>query len=152
MKRLISFFMIWFFITAPLRAQTDSFPATKLAGHWSGKGAIIVSWCAQDSLPIHIAIHNDATVSGNIGDATIVRGTLRVNSWLLRLLGNSTYVIETELRDALIANEHIRRRHFTLFLDLTNDGLRGGFHSSGSKGGGKNAMKLSGSGLLLVKQ
>ncbi len=151
MRFIHIFTVIALLFIATGQAQIESFPGAQLLGRWTGAGAIIVNWCAQDSLPVNIVIHKDGTVSGKIGDATITDGQFRLNSRVLRFLGNSTYLIEADLSGALIAKENIERKHITLFLDFKNGRLSGGFHSSGGKGGDKASMKLSGSGLALVR-
>ena len=151
MKFFINLSLSLWFMLSVVSAQIESFPPAKIIGHWTGKGKIIVSWCRQDSLPVDMEIHKDGTVSGTIGDAPIRKGQFRLNSGFLRFLGNSTYLVEADLEGALVAGENISRNHITLFLDFKNGLLSGGFHSSGQEAGGKERMKLSGSGLVLVK-
>ncbi|NOX38849.1 MAG: hypothetical protein GXO78_15060 [Calditrichaeota bacterium] len=124
-------------------------PFRELAGHWQGKGEIIVSWCQQDSLPFDLYIQADGTVSGRIGDAVIRDGALRWNRWWLRLLGNPDYVIHVHLEGPLVKDEGIVRKELNVLIDHSNDVLTGGFHSSGKKWGGRGRMKLSGSGVML---
>ena len=45
-----------------------------MVGHWEGNARIIVSWCHQTNLPVAVDIHADGSVTGKIGDATLVGG------------------------------------------------------------------------------
>jgi hypothetical protein len=51
----------------------------------------------------------------------------------------------------IIKKEKIRRESIRVFLDFENPFFVGGFHTSGSKFGGKEKMILSGTNVKLVK-
>jgi len=61
------------------------------------------------------------------------------------------YVVEVKLSGALVEKEAITRDGMKIFLDYRNGKLVGGFHSTGRKAGVKRVMKLSGTGVRLVK-
>ncbi len=124
---------------------------SRLPGHYQGSGEIIVSWCQQESLQMDIVIHDDMHVTGTIGDAAIRQGMVRHNSQLLQLSGNPDYVIYADLQGDLVAYEHIHRNSIKLIVDYEEGELIGGFHTSGTKFGGKETMMLSGTDLVLTK-
>ncbi len=124
-------------------------------GLWKGEGKIIVNWCNKRSLDISIQIHEDSTVKGKFGDAIIENGKIKRNSRILRLLGNSEYLISGKLHGAIIKEESISRKGLK-YLSLTYDRgqLVGGFYTTGKSGlfdkaGRKNKMKFSGIHVLL---
>ncbi len=120
-------------------------------GTWKGEGRIIVAWCEQKHLSFELHIDKDGNVSGKIGDALIQHGKLKQNNMVYRWLGNREYIIDAKLSNYLIEKENIQRESIRIFLDLNNYFLTGGFHTSGSKFGGKEKMILSGSSIKLVK-
>lgn len=118
-----------------------------LEGHFSGKAKIIVSWCKQDSLAFDLKIDKSGVVSGVIGDANIIRGNVKKNTW-----GSRNFIIEAELSGYIVGNEKIRRESIHIPFDLVETRLIGGFGTSGSKLGGKERMILSGANLILIRQ
>jgi len=135
-------------------AQAQTSLATSLKdfiGTWKGEGRIIVAWCEQKQLPFELQIDIDGNVSGKIGDALIQHGKIKLNNIMYRWLGNRKYIIDAKLSNHLIGNEKISRESIRVFLDFESPFLVGGFHTSGSKFGGKEKMILSGRSLELVK-
>jgi len=126
-------------------------PKENFIGTWKGEGRIIVAWCEQKKISFEVQIDTDGNVSGKIGDAHIRHGNLRLNNIIYRWLGNREYIIDAELSNYLIEKEKIRRESIRIFLDYKESSFTGGFHTSGSKFGGKEKMVLSGSRVKLVK-
>lgn len=122
-----------------------------LIGTWKGDGKIIVNWCNRKTLSFELLIDSHGNVSGKIGDADIHRGKMEPNRMIYRWLGNREYVIQAELSGHLVKKEAIQRNSIRVFLDFENPDLVGGFHSSGSKFGGKKKMILSGLSVKLTK-
>ena len=120
-------------------------------GTWKGEGKIIVTWCEQKQLAFELQIDSDGNVSGKIGDAHIRHGKIRLNNIIYRWLGNKKYIIDTKLSNCLIKKEKIKRDSIRIFLDFQKPFLTGGFHTSGSKFGGKEKMIFSGNSVKLVK-
>lgn len=121
-------------------------------GRWKGSAEIIVTWCKQKELPIEIEIFPDGRVTGKIGDAIVENGRFSETSGMLVWLGNSRYVISAGLKGPIVKAEGITRKSIELFVNLSDERLTGGFHTSGGKFGGKDSMMLSGSGLNLLRQ
>ena len=96
-------------------------------------------------------IDMNGNVLGKIGDAQILHGKIRLNNIVYRWLGNRKYIIVAKLTNYLIKKEKIRRESIRVFLDFENPLFVGGFHTSGSKFGGKEKMILSGTNVKLVK-
>ncbi len=119
---------------------------SKLSGYYVGKGEIIVNWCKQDSLLFDIKIDDNNLVTGKIGDAKIIKGKIHGN-----FFGSTKYIIDATLEGYLIKKENIRRNSIRIPCDFVRNSIVGGFHTSGSKFGGKKSMKLSGTALLLNK-
>lgn len=147
MKKII-FIALLLFTFFSLRAQNID---DKITGNWSGKGKIIVTWCKQDSLSFDIKIESDGKVFGKIGDAEITDGKIEKRSAIMKALGNGDYIITGKLNGKLAAKENIERDSFILMFSKEGNFLRGGFHTSGSKFGGKDEMVLTVSPLELKK-
>lgn len=120
-------------------------------GSWKGEGNIIVAWCEQKQLSFELQIDMNGNVSGKIGNAQILHGKIRLNNIVYRWLGNREYIIDAELTNYLIEKEKIRRTSIRVFLDFESPFFVGGFHTSGSKFGGKEKMILSGTALKLFR-
>ena len=120
-------------------------------GTWKGEGRIIVAWCQKKQLSFEFQIDINKNVLGKIGDAQILNGKIRLNNIVYRWLGNRKYIIDAKLTNYLIKKEKIRRESIRVFLDFENPFFVGGFHTSGSKFGGKEKMILSGTNVKLVK-
>ncbi len=153
MKRLIkttTFAVLGGIMLAPFAHASDGVPAG-MAGKWKGSGKIIVTWCEQKELPVEIEIFQDGRVTGRIGGAAVENGRVAANSGMLVRLGNPKYVISADLKGPIVKAEGIVRTAIKLFVNLDDGRLTGGFHTSGGKFGGKDAMMLSGSGLALIR-
>jgi hypothetical protein len=120
-------------------------------GTWKGDSKIIVTWCEQKQLSFELKIDMDGNVSGEIGNAHIRHGKIRLNNIIYRRLGNKKYIIDAELSNYLIEKEKIKRESIRIFLDFEKPFFSGGFHTSGSKFGGKEKMVLSGINIKLIK-
>jgi hypothetical protein len=151
MTRFISLAVI-FFAAAILRATEPAVPPA-LTGYWDGDARIIVSWCRQPNLHVAVDIHRDGSVTGKVGDATIVKGRLEQNrGWIGRKLSLATdHIIKAELSGPVVAAESVTRERVSIPLDLVGDALVGGVHTSGAKFGGKNKMILSAASLKLKR-
>ena len=124
-------------------------PNEEFAGTWKGEGRVIVAWCEQKQLSFELQIDMGGNVSGKIGDAQIRHGKIRLNNIVYRWLGNRKYIIDAKLLNYLIEKEKIKRESIRIFLDFEKPFFVGGFHTSGSKFGGKGKMILSGTGVKL---
>jgi hypothetical protein len=105
-----------------------------MTGHWEGNSQIIVSWCHQKNLSVAVDIHADGSVTGKIGDATLVGGRFAVNrGWLGRKLNLATdYIITGQLNGPIVAAESIARERVFIPLNLKDNALLGGINTSGS--------------------
>ena len=154
-QKIIIIIYIVFLVFHPLKeakalnGQTTS--KEGFIGTWKGEGKIIVTWCEQKQLLFELHIDVDGNVSGLIGDAHIRHGKIKLNNIIYRWLGNKKYIINAELSNYLIKKEKIIRESIRIFLDFKKPFFTGGFHTSGSKFGGKEKMILSGISVNLVK-
>jgi hypothetical protein len=123
----------------------------EIVGTWEGEGRVIVAWCEQKQLSFELQIDIDGSVTGKIGDAQILHGKMKLNNIIYRWLGNRKYIIDAKLMSYIVFKEKIKRESIRVFLDFENPFFVGGFHTSGSKFGGKEKMILSGRSLKLVK-
>src|SRR5208283_5791799 len=82
-----------------------------MVGHWEGNARIIVAWCRQTNLSVKVDIHEDGTVAGTVGEATLAQGHFQKNrGWLGRKLNLATdYIIKGNLNGAIVQAEGITR-------------------------------------------
>jgi len=153
-KLKITFYIVFLvlLLLSEVRAQ-NSWPISQedFLGTWEGEGKIIVSWCEQKQLSFKLQIDSDGNVSGDIGNAQIRHGKIKLNKIIYRWFGNRKYIIDAKLSNYLIEKEKIRRASIRVFLDFENPFFVGGFHTSGNKFGGKVEMILSGTKVKLIK-
>jgi hypothetical protein len=112
----------------------ESIITPAMTGPWEGNARIIVSWCHQTNLPVAVDIHADGSVTGKIGDATLVAGHFQSNrGWLGRKLNLATdYIITGKLDGAIVAAEGITRDKIYIPLDLKDNAFVAGINTSGS--------------------
>lgn len=115
----------------------------EFAGHWTGEGEIIVSWCEQPTLAYDLTIAPDGTVTGRVGDAEIRNGEFSKRSFIMRWLGNGEYIIRADLEGDLVAAERIGRKSMNLFLFPKEEFIEASMNTSGPKTGGKEKMFLT---------
>ena len=107
--------------------------------------AIVVNWTKQKSLPLQLEIDSGGKVTGTVGDARLLDGKFVSNA-----LGSTRFRVHGRLEGDLIDQENIRRDAVDILFNAADDGsLVGGLHSSGSKFGGKESMKLSATKMVL---
>ncbi len=124
-----------------------------MAGRWEGIAQIMVPWCHQTTLPVQVDIHLDGSVTGMVGDATLVGASFQPNhGWLGRRLNLATeYMIAGNLEGAIVVAESILRERVRIPLDFTGSGFKGGLNTSGSNFGGKEKMWLDAAFLELSR-
>ena len=153
-KLQITFYIVFFALHPLNEAQASNklvISKEDLMGTWKGEGRVIVAWCEQKQLLFELRIDMNGNVLGKIGDAKILHGKMKLNNIVYRWLGNRKYIIDAKLTSYLIEKEKIRRASIRVFLDFENPFFVGGFHTSGSKFGGKEKMILSGTKVKLIK-
>src|ERR1017187_338560 len=106
----------------------ESIITPAMVGHWEGNARIIVSWCRQTNLTVAVDIHADGSVTGKIGDATLVAGNfLSHRSWPWRHT-----IITGKLVGAIVAAEGITRSYVTMICDFSNGSFKGQIDTNGS--------------------
>lgn len=126
-------------------------PTAAMAGDWAGTARITVDWTLRRELDVRVAIREDGSVSGMIGDAQLRDGRIRPNrSRVARAMGLGTdYVIQGRLAGSIIQAEAIARDVVRLTLNWTGSTLEGELVTSGSHELRRDDMVLTASGLVL---
>jgi hypothetical protein len=121
-------------VAALISCTAENIVTPAMAGHWEGNARIIVSWCRQKNLPVAVDIQADGSVTGKIGDATLIGGSFEANrGWLGRKLNLATdYIITGKLDGAIVAAEGIARDKIYIPLNLKDNAFLGGINTSGS--------------------
>jgi hypothetical protein len=108
--------------------SAESIVTPAMVGHWEGNARIIDSWCHQTNLTIAVDIHADGSVTGKIGDATLVAGHLLPHhTWPWR-----HSIIIGKLDGAIVAAEDITRSHVTMICDFSDGPFKGQIDTNGS--------------------
>lgn len=126
-------------------------PDAALVGEWSGSAHITSDWCLQREIGVHVRIHDDGTVQGQVGDAALRDARIRSNrSPVARAMGLGTdWVIEGHLNGPIILHEAVVRELVRLPLNWTGSALQGELATSGSYEPRRDDMVLLASGLVL---
>ncbi len=140
-KYFLLFFIMFLFVIL--------FANDNIYKNWIGKGKIIVSWCEQEYLHFNITINKDNIVEGTIGDAEIINAKVSKRNFIMRLFGNGKYIIKGDLKGDIVKKEQIQRKSFQFMFSMKNGKIDGGMHTSGSKVGGKEKMKLTVTDIIL---
>lgn len=135
---------------APARALAQP-PIAAMAGEWAGTARITADWTLRRELDVRVAIREDGSVSGMIGDAQLRDGRIRPNrSRVARAMGLGTdYVIQGRLDGSIIQAEAIARDAVRLPLNWTGGTLDGELVTSGSHEPRRPDVVLTASGLVL---
>lgn len=122
-------------------------------GHWEGAARIIVSWCHQTNLRVVVDIHADGSVTGKIGDATLVDGHfLSHRTWPW---GHS--MITGKFEGDIVAAENITRKQLKMICDFKDGSYTGQIDTEGalcvfsSEKTRKEKMALTAIGLKLAQ-
>lgn len=126
-------------------------PDSALVGEWSGTAHITVDWCLQRELAVRVRIHDDGTVQGQVGDATLRGARIRSNrTRIARAMGLGTdWVIEGHLSGPIILHEAVVRELVRLPLNWTGSTLDGELATNGSYEPRRDDQVLLASGLVL---
>ena len=136
----------------PAAGSSQSNPTLdSMAGIWCGSARIVVDWTVQKKLGLRLTIDRLGNVTGQVGDAQLTSGRIRVNRGPVgRMLNIKTdYIIVGNLRGPIIAAEGVARSELKIPVNWTGSEFHGSVHTDGSSFGGKARMVLSASGLLL---
>ena len=136
---------------ATLRAGDDVFPPREVLGKWVGSAHIVVDWTRQQDLAVSVTIHDDCSVTGTVGDATLIDGKFKTNRGAIGKALNlgDDYIITGQLQGAIIASEGVRRESVFIPFNIGAGQLAGGVATSGSMFGGKESMVLTAQHLVL---
>jgi hypothetical protein len=115
--------------SSALRAQTAKPP---MLGVWQGVGVVVVPWLHERTIPVSLTIMANDSVSGTVGDATLVgarfarRDTSNVGTrW------KTEYIITGNLTGPVVRIEGIWRPGISILLNWNGADFIGGFATSG---------------------
>ena len=119
-----------------------------LEGTWKGDAKIIVDWVQNTQLAITLTIDAEGNVTGKVGDAELIEARVHLRSIDM----NRDFRVHGQLEGDLVAAEGVQRGEVDILFDHPDaDTLVGGLHSSGSKFGGKDSMKVSAMNMTLKR-
>ena len=103
-----------------------------MLGVWHGEAAVVVPWLRQRKLPVTLTILANDSVSGTIGDATLVGWfTTRDRASRTGLRWNTDYIIIGHLEGPLIRAEGVSRPSVQIPLNWNGNELVGGLATTG---------------------
>ena len=119
---------VFVFLVALNLGAAENIVTPAMVGHWEGNARIIVSWCQQTNLTVVVDIHADGSVTGKIGDATLVAGHfLAHRTWPWRHT-----IVTGKLDGAMVAAEGIARSAVTMICDFNDGSFTGQIDTNGS--------------------
>ena len=133
---------------APSHAQR---PDSAMVGAWLGSARVTVDWTVQKQIDVRVAIYADGSVTGMIGDASLVDAHLRsTRTFLQKALRLGTdYVIEAGLAGPIIRAESVQRQSVRIPLSWNGSAFTGTISTDGSFEGGRDIMRFTASDLVL---
>ena len=122
-----------------------------MVGAWSGSARITVDWTSQKMLGVNLAIHADGSITGTVGDATLVGARMHGNRTVLQRAAHlgSDYIIAAGLAGPILRTEGIQRASVRIPIDWTGSAFTGYIATSVTYDGGREAMKLTAVDLVL---
>jgi hypothetical protein len=126
-------------------------PQAAMVGAWSGSASITVDWTQQKALEVRVTLSADGSIAGTVGDATLVRARMRPNRTVLERAAHlgSDYIIEAGLDGPILRADGIQRASVRIPLDWNGSAFTGSVATNGTYDGGREAMKLMASNLVL---
>lgn len=123
-------------LAVPVAAR-GQIASTAMLGPWQGDGHIVVNWTRQRTLAVKVVLFAGDSVSGTVGDATLVNGRFVRNRGALEgsLGWKTAYAIEGTLEGPVIKAENVWRPGVRIPLDWIEDRFDGGVNTSGWKVG-----------------
>ena len=98
----------------------------EMVGKWQGQATVIVAWVDQETLSVALTIHEDGTVEGRVGDATLTGGSICNNPV------GSEYIIMANLDGPIVAAEDVHLCEFLPYLWLYSGQVQSGcIHAPG---------------------
>lgn len=122
-----------------------------LTGTWQGETRSFPP-ITNPRLKVELTFHGDASVSGKVGDATIVNGRVRLRRPLeLRWFNHFTYRVDFRLSGPISQKDGVARDSGRINLDMSGEELRGWFISSGPHVGPPSSIQLVTRNLVLKR-
>jgi hypothetical protein len=153
-KTLVTLLIVGLAATLVGCKKTPVAPPASMVGQWEGKADIAVNWCSAKQLGVSLAINQNGSVVGKVGDATLKEAYIYPNPGRppKGLMIQTKYVIEAGLEGPLVAAEGIQRPDICIPVEVTRDGrLAGAFMTSGSETGEISERMFSGGLIPLTK-
>jgi hypothetical protein len=150
---MVRFILVVFVSVLAARTSSSQTRAARdsMTGVWCGSAQIVVSWTKQRNLGVRLVVPPTGEITGQVGDARLVGGTLETNRGSVgRMLNVKTdYIIVGKLEGPIIASEKITRSEVKMPLNWTGSEFQGGVNTNGWKFAGKDHMVLAASHLVL---
>ena len=106
-----------------LRAQDEPFPLSSLQGTWEGSGRFLdIKWAKEIGfLPIQINFAADGTVTGSVGDATLIETELR--NWK-----DDGFEVRALIDGNIKEGKIYRKNHFIIFGHIQQNEMELNYH------------------------
>ena len=126
-------------------------PDSAMAGRWEGRARMSVPFSTRSDLAVSLVIAEDGTVSGTVGDATLVGARLATARGAMgrALRIGREYMIEGALSGSLVRSEVMQRGRVVISLDWKNDTFVGELQTSGTHDGAPESQVITATGLVL---
>lgn len=117
----------------PGARRVDARVPAGVVGTWEGRAEVRSPSLPPEGLLVHLAIAQDRSVTGKVGDATIRDGRFRENRGAIgRMLRLGTeYVIEGTLQGPLVTKDLLARQRVRMPVDIVGGEIRGDLNATG---------------------
>jgi len=107
------------FVISGCQAEPEFKAPKEYVGNWMGLGKIMLSneFLNQRQLPFMLIIEENGSVTGYVGDASIIKTSLKKPTWWQKLTGKGKYTATFTLTGKLIENEDFARSGGTITFD-----------------------------------
>ncbi len=132
MSRSMRCVFVWLLASTIGRAGGAQAAKPPMLGVWQGEAVVVVPWLRQRKLPVTLTILANDSVSGAIGDATLVGWfTTRDRGSRTGLRWNTDFIIIGHLAGPLIRAEGVWRPSVQIPLNWNGSEFVGGLATSG---------------------
>jgi len=124
------------FVVSACETTAEAKPPAEYIGNWVGLGRTMISneYMNQRQVPFMLIIEENGTVTGYVGDASIMKTKLNKPVWWLKLIGQKKYKASFTLSGNIANRESFHREGGTIHIDKMVDGeLLCTFNSTGDQ-------------------
>jgi len=132
----VNLLLLILLLTTACNGNKQPVPPAEMVGTWVGLGRTMISneYLNQREIPFMLSIEQNGTVTGYVGDSSMMKTKLEITAWWLRLIGKDKYRVAVSLNGNIVNRESFRRDGGTIvFESITDEELLCSFTSTGTQ-------------------